>query len=46
MPMPVPRAQSEGLVMSLEPPAQAQAIVTADIARWKKVVEAQAIKAD
>jgi tripartite-type tricarboxylate transporter receptor subunit TctC len=40
------RAQSEGLVLSLEPPAQAQAIVTADIARWKKVVEAQAIKAD
>jgi tripartite-type tricarboxylate transporter receptor subunit TctC len=40
------RAQGEGLVLSLEPPAQAQAIVTADIARWKKVVDAQSIKAD
>jgi tripartite-type tricarboxylate transporter receptor subunit TctC len=40
------RAQSEGLALTLEPPAQAQAIVVADIARWKKVVDAQSIKAD
>ena len=40
------RAESEGLVLSLEPPAKAQAIVLADTARWKKVIDAQSIKAD
>jgi tripartite-type tricarboxylate transporter receptor subunit TctC len=40
------RAQAEGLVLSLELPTQAQAIVAADIARWKKVVQAQSITAD
>ena len=40
------RAQSEGLALSLEPPAKAQATVVADMARWKKVVDAQSIKAD
>ena len=39
-------AESEGLVLSLEPPAKAQAVVLADIARWKKVIDAQSIKAD
>jgi tripartite-type tricarboxylate transporter receptor subunit TctC len=40
------RAQAEGLVLSLEPPAKAQGIVIADMARWKKVIQAQSIKAE
>jgi len=40
------RAQGEGLVISLETPEEAQAIVKSDVAKWRKVVQAQAIKPD
>jgi tripartite-type tricarboxylate transporter receptor subunit TctC len=40
------RVQSEGLVLSLETPDDAQATVRADVARWRRVVQAQSIKAD
>jgi len=40
------RAQGEGLVVSLETPNEAQAIVKADVSKWRKVVQAQSIKPD
>lgn len=40
------RAQGEGLVVSLETPDEAQAIVKADVSKWRKVVLAQSIKPD
>jgi tripartite-type tricarboxylate transporter receptor subunit TctC len=40
------RAQGEGLVISMETPEEAQAIVRADVIKWRKVVQAQSIKPD
>jgi tripartite-type tricarboxylate transporter receptor subunit TctC len=40
------RAQGEGLVISMESPEEAQAIVRADVIKWRKVVQAQSIKPD
>jgi tripartite-type tricarboxylate transporter receptor subunit TctC len=40
------RAQGEGLVVSLETPDEAQAIVRADVIKWRQVIQAQAIKPD
>lgn len=40
------RVQAEGLVLSMEPPDEAQQIVRNDVARWRKVVQAQSIKVD
>ncbi len=40
------RAQGEGLVISMETPEEAQAIVRADVIKWRKVIQAQSIKPD
>jgi tripartite-type tricarboxylate transporter receptor subunit TctC len=40
------RAQGEGLVISMESPEEAQAIVRADVIKWRKVIQAQSIKPD
>lgn len=40
------RAQGEGLVLSMETPEEAQAIVRADVIKWRKVIQAQSIKPD
>jgi tripartite-type tricarboxylate transporter receptor subunit TctC len=40
------RAEAEGLVLTLDGPAQAQAIVQADLVRYRQVVQAQSIKAE
>lgn len=40
------RVRAEGLTLTLDPPAAADALYRADIAKWKKVIQAQSIKAD
>jgi tripartite-type tricarboxylate transporter receptor subunit TctC len=40
------RAQGEGLVVSMDSPEETQAIVKADVLKWRKVVQAQSIKPD
>jgi tripartite-type tricarboxylate transporter receptor subunit TctC len=40
------RIRAEGLTLTLDPPAVADALYRADIAKWKKVIQAQSIKAD
>lgn len=40
------RAQTEGLVLTLDAPPQTRAIVQADMTRYRQVVQAQSIKAD
>lgn len=40
------RIRAEGLTLTLDPPAAADALYRADIAKWKKVIQVQSIKAD
>ena len=40
------RIRSEGLTLTLDAPAAAGALYRADIAKWKKVIQAQSIRAD
>jgi tripartite-type tricarboxylate transporter receptor subunit TctC len=40
------RIRAEGLTLALDPPAAADALYRADIAKWKKVIQVQSIKAD
>ncbi|MDG5976869.1 hypothetical protein H010_16504 [Hydrogenophaga taeniospiralis CCUG 15921] len=40
------RIRAEGLTLTLDPPAAADALYRADIAKWKKVIHVQSIKAD
>lgn len=40
------RIRAEGLTLTLDPPAATDALYRADIAKWKKVIQVQSIKAD
>jgi tripartite-type tricarboxylate transporter receptor subunit TctC len=40
------RIRAEGLTLTLDAPATADALYRADIAKWKKVIQVQSIKAD
>lgn len=40
------RIRAEGLTLTLDPPAVADALYRADIAKWKQVIQVQSIKAD
>lgn len=40
------RIRAEGLMLTLDPPAAADALYRADIGKWKKVIQVQSIKAD
>ena len=40
------RIRAEGLTLTLDPPVTADALYRADIAKWKKVIQVQSIKAD